>query len=479
MVNLTTGGVTVDCPHRERLGYGEANQGYMETCLNNYEMGAFYTNFARNWRDVQEADGYVPHTAPTIDGGGGPAWSGAIVTVPWEVYLTYGDQRILADTYPQMKGWIAFLDTRDDANSLLQRYGRISMGFLGDWLTPHGSEESHTDEALLFNNCYYLYVMRIMARIAHVLNHAEDEARYQAKAQAIAGAINKRFFNPGTNCYLDTRQSHLLMPLLAGAVPPAAAKGVMDNLENAIVVAQKGHLDVGDPGIYYLTKYLTETGRGDLVFSYANQKTYPGYGYFISKGLDTWPEDWQGVEYAAAKESVNGLETGTGDSQWSPGSSIMHSCYPGIGAWFQEGLGGISLDPAEPGFQHFMLKPAVVGDVTWVNASVPSVYGTITSNWSIRSGVFDYSVTVPANCWATVYLPDPGVPGTAVYEGTTCLWQGGAACGSVAGVTLKSAANGCPVWEVGSGTYHFTVSGVMKDAGQTERKRPDSGTNTR
>ncbi|MCX6928209.1 MAG: hypothetical protein NT154_34115 [Verrucomicrobia bacterium] len=136
----------------------------------------------------------------------------------------------------------------------------------------------------------------------------------------------------------------------------------------------------------------------------------------------------------------------------------MHSCYPGIGAWFQEGLGGIRLDKATPGFKHFNLKPAVVGNVTWVNASTPSVYGTITSNWRIRPGAFDYSVTIPANSQATVYLPTLGFDRIAVSEGAKRLWKAGVVTGSVPGVTFKSADSGFTTWEVGSGNYHFTVN---------------------
>ena len=47
---------------------------------------------------------------------------------------------------------------------------------------------------------------------------------------------------------------------------------------------------MGDPVIYYMTHYLSEHDANDLVFAYLNQTAYPGYGFFIGKGLDTWPE---------------------------------------------------------------------------------------------------------------------------------------------------------------------------------------------
>ena len=57
-------------------------------------------------------DGDVPHTAPTVSGGGGPAWSGFVVTLPWQVYRTYGDTSLLASMYPTMQKQLSFYTTK-------------------------------------------------------------------------------------------------------------------------------------------------------------------------------------------------------------------------------------------------------------------------------------------------------------------------------------------------------------------------------
>ena len=98
IANLVTGGISVDCPHRERLGYlGDAHTSF-ETALQNVESAPFYTKWLTDILDIQgypahtahvDPDGYIAHTAPTIDGGGGPSWSGFVVTMPWQLYLAY------------------------------------------------------------------------------------------------------------------------------------------------------------------------------------------------------------------------------------------------------------------------------------------------------------------------------------------------------------------------------------------------------
>ena len=68
------------------------------------------------------------------------------------------------------------------------------------------------------------------------------------------------------------------MPLAADVVPEASEAAAVANLEQSIRVLQNGHLDTGLTGTYFMTKLLSEIGRNDLVFTYANQTTKPGYG---------------------------------------------------------------------------------------------------------------------------------------------------------------------------------------------------------
>ena len=72
------GGYVVDCPTRERLGYGGDAGTSIETGLFNFDTGGLYSNWAGNWRDSQAPNGDVPYTAPNYpdQGGGGPMWSG-------------------------------------------------------------------------------------------------------------------------------------------------------------------------------------------------------------------------------------------------------------------------------------------------------------------------------------------------------------------------------------------------------------------
>ena len=172
--SLSTGGMTVDCPHRERLGYGGDAHGSLEIALDAYASHSFFTKWTQDWIDIQDENGRINHTAPTLGGGGGPAWSGFILTMPWDFYLNYGDIRILENSFPAAIKWLSYLEKNENEKGLLdilspgdwEYNGDKKWLFLGDWANPRKDEGSHTPEAALFNNCYYVYVLKIAANIA-------------------------------------------------------------------------------------------------------------------------------------------------------------------------------------------------------------------------------------------------------------------------------------------------------------------------
>ena len=113
--SLTMGGYVVDCPHRERLGYGGDAGTSMETGMYNFDVGGLYSKWSANWRDAQNPQtGDLPYTAPNYQdqGGGGPMWSGFSIAMPWQLYVQYGDKRILETSYPNIEKLLAFWDTK-------------------------------------------------------------------------------------------------------------------------------------------------------------------------------------------------------------------------------------------------------------------------------------------------------------------------------------------------------------------------------
>jgi alpha-L-rhamnosidase len=390
---LTVGGYVVDCPTRERLGYGGDAGTSFETGMYNFSTGGLYDRWLANWRDSQDpATGSLPHTAPNYpnQGGGGPMWGGIVVTLPWQMYLQYGDKGVLETNYPMIQKWLGYLDSETQEDLLMTHKSHAmrmdAWNFLGDWLTPKGSVRGNSADpgpAQSINSVHYVYQLQLASKIAAVLGKQADASAYAARATAVSRAIHQRFYNAADHSYSNGDSVQEAFPLLTGVVPEELRQGVMEKLENTIVIQNGGHLDTGMHGTYFVMKYLMESDRNDLIYEMTNKNDYPGWGYMLANGATT---SWEG---------------------WT-GQSHIHDTLISIGAWFIEAIGGIRSDEQSPGFRHFFVKPAVVGDLTFAKARYRSIHGDIVSDWRIENGICKLIVTVPPATTATVVVPGRG-----------------------------------------------------------------------
>ena len=379
---LTVGGYTVDCPQRERMGYGGDAHATTQLGLNNYKLGAFYTKWAQDWRDTQSPDGNLPYTAPTYWGGGGPVWSSYIIFLPWKMYEWNGDKRLLSDQYANMKRFLAFEEAKSKEN-LLVRWGG-EWDFLGDWLWPRANGvNGDTPETLFLNNAYWAYALKTVARTAKILGHDADANYYETRSRQVASAVHKRFFNSRTSDYVSGDQQYIAAALLANIPPYSVRTKVWKRLEGEILVHRKGHIWAGITGGALLTRLLLENHRADLLYQMAIQPDYPGWGEFRRIGMTTIPEDWESS------------------------LSLTHSSYLYIGALFVEGILGIHPDRQFSGFQQFVIEPMLDSKPGLTNASgqFDSPYGTIRCAWRGHDKTCDVDITIPPNSSALFRIP--------------------------------------------------------------------------
>ena len=262
----TVNGVTMDCPHRERFGYGEIQLACSWGCSIPHLLSASYwRKVSRDWADVQREDGFINTIAPhTYSGAGGTLWNSALVTLNRESYHAYADLRQLRDAYPAMKRWVDFLNASVSKDGLLVPYDRPSR-FLGDWATPHGSEYGNTPEAALFNNCVYAYNLIIITEAAKALGHAEDATLYQKRLAALRENAHRHFYDAEKKRYIDGRQLAMAFPLYVGITPESEREAVMAGFIEEIT-ARKPYLDTGSSGLPILLKFLVEdAGRADIL----------------------------------------------------------------------------------------------------------------------------------------------------------------------------------------------------------------------
>jgi len=422
---LNLGGYLVDCPHRERLGYGDGQVG-VESLTMNCNAAAFYAKWATDWLAAQHpTTGEIPYTAPKFcDSGGGPGWGGAGCVLPWKLYLYYGDRRLLERAYQPMQRYLEFLESKC-TNSVLRRYGG-DWDFIGDWVPPgRGMDTSNwppKPAAELFNNAYRLHLGDQLARAAAALGRTEEAQRCRTRISELRPRIHAAFYDASRQLYVLDEQSYQLMPLMTGIVPEDLRGTILRKLEDGILVKRMGHLDTGMLGTYFLIQYLQETGRSDLLFTIFNQNTYPSWGYMVSQGATTFWEQWNGY--------------------WSQ----IHSCFTSPGGWFYQGLAGIRPDETAPGFKRILIKPAVVADLTWVKCGYDSIHGHLDSYWRRDGDQLTMEITIPANTTSTVYVPA---------KEANQVTESGKPAAQAEGVKFLRVENNAAVYVVGSGTYRF------------------------
>lgn len=422
--SLTLGNMIVDCPHRERTGYGDAEEA-LRTGVNSYDLGGFLSQWAQDWRDVQAADGNIPYSAPTETGGGGPAWSAFCITLPWRIYQRYGDVRVLRDGFPTMQRWLAFLETHAQEDMLV-RWGS-KWSFLGDWQWPRfgveraqmeraGKSLGDTPEALFFDNCYWVHALRRAAEIAEVLGRLDEAAQYRARANQVAGKLHARFFKADEASYVNGFPAYLAIALRAEVPPSNLREAVWKRLEDEILVKHQGHIWAGIIGGVVLMDLLLDHRRDDLIYAMASKTDYPSWGEILKTGHTTFTEGWGG--------------TGSG----------LHSSFLYIGSWFIEGLAGIRQTGV--GFQHFEIDPCIDlrDGPKRVKASVEIEYGRIRSAWKRSGNAVVLEAAVPPNTVCLLRLRGC-VPQT--------LLEGGR---PAAGVTESA---GAAVVELQPGSYNF------------------------
>ena len=336
--------ILTDCPHRERLGWLEQVHLAGPSLMYRYDLAALLSKMTQDMADAQLANGLVPDIAPeyvVFDGGfrDSPEWGSAYVLVPWQVYQFYGDSSLLAqalrrDAAATSPTWVPPPKTISSATA---------------W--PTGMPLAGTPTPQVATAFYYLD-LTVLEKTARLLGKADDARRYAQQAGEVRQAYNARFYEPAKRHYAQGTQTANALPVVLGIVDPADRAAVVEDIVRDI--RSRGNaLTAGDVGYRYLLRALADNGRSDVVFAMNQGADHPGYGMILAKGNTSLPEPWDGGDQASSNHFMLG--------------HIME--------WFYADLAGIRPDPAAPGFKRIIIKPTLVGDVTWVKARYDCGYG--------------------------------------------------------------------------------------------------------
>ena len=415
--------IPTDCPQRnERMGWSGDLSVFGRTASYMSLSDPFLRKHMIALKDTQ-VNGRFADIAPIGGGFGGTLWGSVGITVPWEMYLQYGDETVLADMYESMSAYIDFLKTTKNDQGIVQD------GPLGDWLGP---ENSMNESAYLWQ-CYYLYDLDIMRKTAEILGKGEDAKKFAEEYNTARKAFTDTYRDPATGRsifsgeeaamslnspfeagtketapkktdsgkYLIDTQTSYAVPLglglyteeerktAAGYLNEACTRPTVDDLHEE---RKPYTLMTGFIGTSWISQALSENGLHETAWRMLKETSYPSWLYPVKNGATTiW-------------ERLNSYTVENGFGGNNSMNSFNHYSFGAVGTWMLAYAGGIRRDQ-KPGTFRISPIPDPDKDIHWANTTAQTVSGEYKVNWETTDQGIRYTIYIPGGRKTPVDLP--------------------------------------------------------------------------
>jgi alpha-L-rhamnosidase len=455
-------GIPTDCPQRdERLGWTGDINAFGPTAAFLYDVRNFLASWLADLAAEQREQGNVPMVVPDVTrllpSTPTALWGDVAVSLPWTLFVEYGDLHALRCHYPSMKAFV------ESVVPLLDESGTWTRGFqFGDWLDPDAPPENPRlakTETGLVATAYFCRTLDQMASAARVLGHHDDEARCASLRERVAAGFRREWVTPSGRIANETQTAYSLA-ICFGLLGPEQEQHAGDRLAELTFKAGY-HIGTGFAGTPWLLPALSRTGHTDVAYQVLTQTTPPSFLYPVTMGATTIWERWDSV-----------LPDGTLNSTGM--TSLNHYALGAVADWLHRVVGGI--EPVEPGYRRCRIAPQPGRDLTWARTAHDTTHGRIQVSWEATKDRRAVRVEVPPGVEAEVVLPDHAdglvaVVGTGMHE-----WEYAPAPGSADGYPLDtpfSVLRADPeTWERVAAVVNQLVPGVDNLIDYVEQQHP-------
>lgn len=428
--------VPTDCPQRdERMGWMADAQVFLPTAAYNADIRRFMRKWMIDVRDAQREDGAHSDVAPVTRGlnYGTPAWADAGVIVPWTMYETSGDTRVLRENIESMKRWVDWC--QEHSTGLLRDRDRGND--YGDWLSI--GDDTPKD---VIGTAYFARSAQIVAESLKVLNRPAEEARYRQLAEQVKEAFAAAYIDSQGRIKGDTQCVYVMalrFSLVDGERKLQAINRLAEKIEQ-----NSWRLSTGFVGVGMLLPVLTENGRADIAARLLVQEEFPSWLFSVKHGATTIWERWDGWTPKTGPHPDIGM------------NSFNHYSLGSCGEWLYSGVAGIRQQNGHAGFERIEIAPQIKACVqhaglTHAKATYQSVRGEIASEWSVDSGKLKMRVVVPVGSIARVRVPAEKT-GVVLESGRDIERD------RPEGVVRATRDGDAMVVDAGSGTYEFETA---------------------
>ena len=379
--------IPTDCPQRdERLGWTGDAAMFCRTAAINFDVKAFFDKWLNDLEADQLADGSVPHVIPYCnvywsgpDGYNAAAWSDVAVIAPWEMYVAYGDKKILSDHYKPLKKWVDFMINECRKNGGGKIKFPWTTGGYGDWLSLEDLDREEgvgvTDVGYI-STAFMINGLKTLIKVDSILGYKTDKS-YKTVLENAIKYCRKEYMKDGR--MKQETQTAAVLAIIFGITdkPEITMAQLAEN------VRKHGRITTGFIGTTYLLYALSAAGEDKLATDLLLRTEYPSWLYPVTKGATTVWERWNGI-FPDGRFANAGM------------NSFNHYAYGSVLSWMFRRLAGICPDEDEPGYRKITFSPAPDERIPWVKASVDTVCGEAASYYEKTADGWDFEFTVPA-----------------------------------------------------------------------------------
>jgi alpha-L-rhamnosidase len=314
-----------------------------------------------------------------VGGGGNAAWEDALVVCIYRTYEMYGDTQVISDHWASLTRYMEHL-------AKVAPDGVRQVGAFGDWLLLDGPQKS-----AIHGTAYYFYSAKLMAEMAAALGKKDEADRYASLAAHIRDVFREKFVTADGRVEDNgkTSQTFYALALAWNLIPDDKRTLAVTHLTD-LIQQRGGHLATGFIGTPVLLPALAGAGRSDVAYDLLLKDSFPSWLYQVKLGATTTWERWDG--WTPDKGFQN------------PGMNSFNHYWLGcVGEWIFTGVTG--MDTSGAGWKHIVFRPQFTDKLTKAHYAYDSIRGRIESGWVRQGNMTTFTVVVPTNTTAAVFLP--------------------------------------------------------------------------
>ena len=373
-----------DCPHREKNGWTGDSFASGEHILLNLFADENFKQWLENVRYEMRIDGAIPGIVPTTGWGfeceegwvktwNGTAWDGALILLPYFMYLYRGDTEVLKDNAHAILRYLEYL------TSIANDDGLIEIG-LGDWCQVNREETDYVAPLVVLDSILAMDLCNKSAKIFNVLGKSLHEKFATDFAMNLKKAIRDKLVDLDTKTVSGNCQTSQAIALHYGVFEENECAEAFERLLEMIEV-DGNVMNVGIIGGKVLFHVLSDYGRADLAFDMIIGPQFPSYGYLVEKGATTLHENFF--------EDLNEVK------------SMNHHFWGDISHWFIRHLAGINYAESK-----LTIKPNFIKELDNAYAYFIVPEGKIEVSWERRCKSIELSLSVPEGISGKIQLRD-------------------------------------------------------------------------